>query len=502
MLLAATAVVAGLPAGCRSVSPEKDYRKAAQVISEHTGVSEVYDPLTDDLVAEKVEQFLVDGLTVDKAISVAMLNNRSFQAQFFKIGASRADVVQSRLLSNPSFSLSLQFPEGGGRSKLNAGFSQELVDLWQIPVRHRIAKAQLEQTVLGVAQNAVELAGDVKVKCYHVLALERVLGVVRENQTLLDKTLQLVQSQLDAGQATQLDVNLARLSVSEAKGELIAVERDHQVAQVELAQVLGLSRWPRPFKLTDTLPALESLPDEGDLLRLAMSQRLDARSMASEVKAADEEYRQQVLKIFPAVAAGLELERPDSRALPGRKIAADTVRESIRNGALTAPTIQSRAERNLEKRQIIDSLLGPSLQITLPIFDQNQAQIAKAHFAADQKRKEYEYLLDTVAAEVSRAARVAASDLALVRFYERQAMPQARESVEGARQLYQSGERNVLVLIEAQRSLIARRKDYEAALRDYAVAVADLQKAVGGRLSDDNGGTPATAPSTTQPENQ
>ena len=181
---------------------------------------------------------------------------------------------------------------------------------------------------------------------------------------------------------------------------------------------------------------------------------------------------------------GLEAERPDRRALPGRKILADTARESLAAGAPTAPTIQSRGQRDLIRRQIVDSLLGPSIQLTLPIWDQNQAQIAKTRYVVLQLRKQYESLLDRVTREVHQACITASAARELVDLLGAKALPRARENVEIIRKQYENGEQGILFLLEAQESLLQQSRAYVDALRDNALASAELTRALGGnRLS-------------------
>ena len=123
--------------GCGTVKPEGDYRDAAALVNKHTGVGKVYDPAVDPLVEKKVEDLLQDGLHLDEAVQIALLNNRAFQSLFMDIGVSRAEVVQSGMLANPSFSLLPRIPDIGGRINLTVGFAQELADLWQMPIRKR-----------------------------------------------------------------------------------------------------------------------------------------------------------------------------------------------------------------------------------------------------------------------------------------------------------------------------------------------------------------------------
>ena len=189
---------------------------------------------------------------------------------------------------------------------------------------------------------------------------------------------------------------------------------------------------PQAWALVDNLPAPRpELPDDAELIAAALEQRLDARAGFLAVAAAENEITRQRLRVFPDLAFGVDFERPEQPTLPGRKILADTVRSSIAAGKLTAPSIQSRGQRRLDQAQIVDSLLGPSLSFTLPVWDQNQAQIEKARYLAIQRRKELEDLLDAIASEVQQAAAAARNAQLLVAAYEQQALPQAEENVSG-----------------------------------------------------------------------
>lgn len=474
----------GSLAGCVRIDPKPDYTRVGKVVGERSGFTEVYDPRGDEGVAGKVAELLRDGLTIDKAVRIALLSNPAFQAEFGALGASRADVVQSALFTNPSFSFGWQFSDAGGRSKLTAGLAQQIADLWQIPVRKKIAEAELERTLLGAARHGIELVAETRTRCYRLLALQRNEVMLQEGRALTERAVSLAQAQLAAGEVSQFDLNLARAALLDVDLELLALQRERRGAEIELARTLGLSRLPQAWTLADDLPAPQpDLPDDAELMAVALEQRLDARAALLAIGAAEDELTRQYLRVFPDLTLGLDFERPDQRALPGRKILADTVRSSIAAGKLTAPSIQSRGERRIEAAQIVDSLLGPSLTITLPLWDQNQAQIAKAGFALTQRRKELEDLLDSIAAEVQQAAATARNAQALVQVYEQQALPQAEENAAASLRLYENGEQSILIVLDSQGSLLRRRRSYVEARRDYAIALAALEQALAGRLA-------------------
>jgi cobalt-zinc-cadmium efflux system outer membrane protein len=503
LIIAGTCAI--LSCGCAKVDPRPDYRLAHQGISEHTGVERVYDPDVEETVADEVTELLQDGLTVDEAVGVALLKNPVLQSLFHEIGASRADVVQAGLLTNPSFSLMGQFTEIGGRPKLNIGFGQELVDLWQIPLRKKIAREQLDQVVLNVVQHAVELAAQVKTESYRVIMLKQADEIAKENVSLVEKSLDLARERFEAGEIGRLDVDLIRTSLLETRLQRIDIQRQLRLAESSLANTLGLSRWEESWQLNDDLPRPDALPgDDLDLLAYALTQRLDARAAALSIRAREDEVRKEYRKIVPSVVVGAEWERPERIAIPGRKILVDTVRESIAAGALTAPTIESRAQRDRERHAIVDSLLGPAVQITLPIWDQNQAQIARARFRYDQERKTYESLLDRIAREVQDALVVVNVARQESHFYQDEVWPIARHNVEAAQSLYWQGETSITVLIDAQKALVNQRQAGLVVLRDYALGMVELERACGGRLPAAVASQPASQPvsvPSSQPQN-
>ena len=141
---------------------------------------------------------------------------------------------------------------------------------------------------------------------------------------------------------------------------------------------------------------------------------------------------------------------------------AQTGQEFVRDYA--ADRLGEKQARDLEKSQSVDLLLGPSVQVTLPVWDRNQAQIAKARFRMLQKEKECEEMLQTVITEVVQAAAAARTSDEIVRFYATEALALAGHNVETATRTYEAGEEDILALLDAQKSLIRQREAYVDAL--------------------------------------
>ena len=215
-------LVAVLLAGCAQVRPKADYERARKWVAESTGGVAVYDPEAPLLNDKGIDAFLNDGLTLEEAIRIALLNNRRLHAEFMSIGVAKADWVQAGLLANPTIGFSVQYPEGGGVSNLQASIAQNIVDLWQIPKRKQVAQADLDATVLRIAYAATLLVAQTKEAYLKAVAADESLRLAEENLRVTARSHDAIKTQRQAGAASDLDENLARGQVLSA--ELLAAQ--------------------------------------------------------------------------------------------------------------------------------------------------------------------------------------------------------------------------------------------------------------------------------------
>ena len=480
-------------ASCAKVTPQPDYDRVAGMVRERTNSPDVFGGASNDAHEARIRELLAEGLTVDKTVQLALLNSPEFQALFDQIGASRADVVQSQLLTNPGMALTMIWPDGGGRQKIVFNMGQELVDLWQIPVKKKIAEAQLEQAVLSVVHKGIDLATDTRSAAYKLLALQKAEAVAKENVEFVEKSIRMTEERVKAEKATTVDINRVGALLLDAQLSLLTIQRDLRIARASLARTIGLIRQGANWTLVGDLPDTVLVPSEAEVLEYALTHRLDAQALAKQVEASDQQLRRQILSVFPRIVAGPSVEQKDTKGVPGRNILGDTIRTSIAKNKLTAPTIQSRDQRNLAKSQIIDSLTGFNLALTLPIWDQNQAQIAKARFVVEQRQRELEGLLNTIAQDVEQAAIAAETAMEVLRLYHGSILPQAESNFLAARKAYEEGKQSITAMIEAQKFRMNQRLAEMNAHRELAVSMAALERAVGGRLPNLGVNTPQTS---------
>jgi outer membrane protein, heavy metal efflux system len=425
--------------GCASIDPTPDYRWAEEEVIAATGSDVIFQPGEDVEGQARVEALLEDGLTSHEAVQVALLNNRGLQEQMFEIGIRHADVVQAGLLSNPSLNALVRFPGDNGSATTEGGILQNLIELWQIPARKRLAESQLERTVLEVAHQAVVVAAQAKSLYFTALASAASLDVAEENLKTSGDFLELTLERQEAGAATQVDVNAARSSFLEQQVRVRAAKFAAVEAKRSLALVLGFATPPEEIVLSETLTGFAGRTLELEwLLTVASEYRLDLRSVKKNVAATEN----------------------------------------------VIPLARRRAWRNLSGGLAFESeggelALGPAIKLDLPIFDQNQAQIAKAELRYAQALRRLEGVIAEVCQQVRGAymSYMMAQDMA--HLYQTELLPLREVSLDLARESFAAGKTGFLSVLEAQERLLQTRREYVDRLEAVALSIPGLEAACG-----------------------
>ena len=467
-------VIAVALGGCATVDPTGDYNRVAGHIQEATGFTNVYRPGDEEIVAGKIAELLGDGLTAHEAVQICLLNNPKLQSAFFDVGMARANVVQSGLLSNPSLGVSFRLPAGGGLANFEAGLAQNIADLWQIPSRTRAAERSLDRVILQLAHDAGVFATKVKTAYHRAVAADRKLAIARENLDIVRRLLGLTLARQEAGVGTEVDVNLSRSELREVE----LVVRSTTLAVYEfrsaLVTLLGLATAPDELELADPLPEPpEWTLTRERLLETARVWRLDLRAARRAVEEAAARVEYQRRRVFPSLELGLELERGERGRSQGRDLLAETISSSVAAGAPTFPGFDAGGDGGT------DFIIGPSISLELPIFDQNQAGIATAEYAYVQSIK----LLDSMDLEVMQETRLvherARSAWDTARFYRDRVVPLRDTNLQLAHEAYKAGKASFLSVLEAQRTLLSARAGYVAAMEVSAVSLPELERVTG-----------------------
>ncbi len=439
-------------AGCTSTNPKAAFDDVGKTVQARTGqrVEWMRDAESKEL-ASAVATLMETNLTAQSAVAIALLNNRSLQAEFEEIGISQADLA-------PEIVGSWRFPDRPpGVANVEYSAAGDFLDLLTLPARKKIAARNLEQTKLHVAHEVLRLASEVQTAFYTLQArvrfVNRLSAIVEINEAAAD----LSKRQYDAGNINDLELFNQQTAYSQSRLDLAQATAQSRADRERVNRLLGFWREQTNWKAAQDLPTLpeKELPLE-NLESLAVSQRLDLAAARNQAQ---------------TVAGALQL-KSNTRFLP-------------------AVTVGVSTEKDTSGQRVT----GPNLTLELPLFDQGQPALAKLAAQYRQAQRNFEALAVNVRSEVreARDALIAARDTS--EYYEKVLLPQRQRVLRETLLHYNAMQKSSYELLAAkEREQIAER-GYVESLRDYWIARAELERAVGGRLSSEDSPIPAPAES-------
>jgi cobalt-zinc-cadmium efflux system outer membrane protein len=382
---------------------------------------------------------LADGLTEDEASLLALERNPRFQELLGQLGITWAELMRARQLANPE--LSVLFPVGP--KQLEFTLMVPLEFLLQRPRRIAMAEIESRRVAQELVQEALNTILAARQAHADVLLAQERLAFVRQS---LDRRAQLArqaEAGLKAGEVSQLDVAAASLFHQRGQTDLRRTAQDVDLARQRLATVLGLDCLNGPV-IGEAMPALAvAPPNVCDLVNSTLASRPDLIAAANAVATAEERAR---------------LARYDYLVFQG-----------------FLPDYNDKGEKGAEA--------GPGLNVTLPIFHQNQAAIARAEAEAGIARRRFLTLRATAVQEIwqSHGRLIQARDEWHV--LHQQIEPRAISAYQAATRAYVERATTLPLVLELVRALDevqARRLEVFGEMRR---AAAELERNAGGRLT-------------------
>jgi cobalt-zinc-cadmium efflux system outer membrane protein len=232
------------------------------------------------------------------------------------------------------------------------------------------------------------------------------------------------------GYASDLDIYMANALVIETEVEFAKIESDLLISRYRLNRVLGLSHEQFYYEIIEALSEeINQLPDLEQLISDALLNRPDVQAARLHVENARHVLALERSRIFSNVESGAVYER----GIEG------------------------------------DESIGPEIGVQLPIFDQNQAQIAKAEYRLRQTEKELRAKIEEVREDIS----VVLERLSLlsqqINVIKTQSLPAYTLAVEHAEKYFNAMQLNMLCLLDAQRKLLETKRHYFNTLKEYVV---------------------------------
>jgi cobalt-zinc-cadmium efflux system outer membrane protein len=387
-------------------------------------------------------------LTLDRVVARFLERNLAVEAARHRVDVARAERVAARLRPNPTFTVSGENLRLSGPTP--AGELYEVTTSLAHPIelgdkrrlRLEVAAATLALAEAQLADALRQRLGEVKRAFYETLLARAGLGQAIENRRGFEELVRVSEARFREGDIAEGELLKVRLERVKFDAAVAQAELGVRHAGIRLLDLLG----ERDFSLAGAVA--------GDLATGASPPALPP-------------LRETALRERPALrAAGQAV------AVAERRVALERARATVD----VEPFVGLR--RAGENNTVLFGIAVP-----LPIYDRNQAGIARAMAEQRVAETELELQKTRVLAEVEAAWSAWATARAQATTFEAALLRQAEEARSIALTAYQEGAIGLVEYLEAQRTFTDIRQQYARSLFDAHAARLALEQATGQDLA-------------------
>lgn len=453
--VAVVTLVGLLAAGCAKFTDDGGMAPVTDGVRREIGRDAVKISSPEDIrrARERVQALLSEQLSEGAAVQIALLNNRGLQAAYNDLGISEAEYVQTSLPPNPAITLNRTFGTG---NFVEFGFQLvgNLLAFATLPAKTEIAKREFEEARYRAIATTLSLTIDVRRAYVRALAAQQRLALLEQARQTADASAQMMKQLGETGAANKLDqarvsAFYADLSVQVAQARLAVT-----TSREALTRILGLWGSDLAYRLPARLPVLPAAVDTlADVEVDAMRRRVDLIVLRYEiVTLAKSANFVNATRYLSFLELGLGY------------------RNEVETGSTGEQTSKNR--------------YGIELGIVIPVFDTGQARMTSAHeiYMRAINRLVERSVNARSEARVAYATYRATYDIA--KYYQSRIVPLRRQISSEVLLRYNGMLTDVFEVLIEERERINASIGALDALRDYHLAVADLQAAliVGGTV--------------------
>lgn len=419
-------------------SPRRSVAEVNASVQERTG----FDPKVGE-AAPDPSALLAEPLDAEAAARIALARNPAFKTKLEEVGLAQADLAQAGILENPRLHGSLRFVGGEGRAGHELGVKINLLDLFELPLRRRVAAQRLEQAKSRLGHEVLGLAAEARTAFYELVAAGQKLRLREQAVESLEAAVELAERQRQAGNISALELAQERAARQSAAAELARERSKAAAARERLAMLLAIqdqAGWSASSPLPEPP---EADPSPAAVEQAAVTQRWDLLAARRDPQVLKDALAVERLRFFGPLEVGVDTEREYTG----------------------------------------ESKYGPEFEIGVPVFDRRQA--SRARLAA--RRRQALASVEALETAVRYEARVASAELSAARQAAQayaKALEDRREALAETLKNHNFMLKGVFELLRAKREELEASSEHIDALKDYWSKRAELERVAGGKLPD------------------
>lgn len=395
-------------------------------------------------------------VSLEGLISLALKNNPQIQMMKEKYESSRARIPQASALEDPriDFEYNRMIPRMVNMTTDDPGVMRSFGVTQEVPfptkllLRAQIAAKEAQIIYAQFKEKENEIISRVKGLFSELAWIYKAIDIVRENKILLEQLEKAASARFSLNKVSQQDVLKAQLEIAKMDNELIMLEEKRQVTQAKLNILLNNDPSQELGRPSIEEDAVFSLPLE-------------------MLNSAAKKYRKEL------EAFRLAVDR-------GRKTLSLAKQEYL-------PDFMFRYER-MERNSQLKEWAG-MVGITIPFwfFQKQNFNVKEMKHELKVMEAMYRDQENEVLLEVKDFYAQLQATGKLAELFRTAYLPQAEQSLKSALSGYESAQTDFLNVLDSVRMLLDFKLDYYRTLIDFAVARADLERAVGQDIAEIKG---------------
>ena len=396
-------------------------------------------------------------LSEEEAVVLALWNNASFLELLADLGIAQGDLVQAGLLPNPE--LLYYFPVSDKPFKYLFDFPLE--SLWLRPIRIAAAEREYNRVCQRLTQAGIDLIRDTRQAYADTILAHNRRSVTETALNIRTQIAKTAKARFDAGDISPQESSTAIIDANRAEQDLVRVRFDISIAEERLRNLMGVPQDRTPLKLIARLSNYPRNLDVESLTVEAVNSRPDALAAQQFAAAAAERLRLQKIGWVRFL------------------------------GVLDATSGTNGHE------------FGPAFRVTLPIFNHNQGNIARAEAELEKAERQRQTVNNQIFLDVQQAYLRFTQGQAELDVLSQRVLPQVNLAIRQTEQAYREGNTPYVVVLQTTQQLIDSRFREVQLQADLQRSWAELERSVGRHLQDVMSlpeiiPTPSTSPTTSQ----
>lgn len=379
--------------------------------------------------------------TPEQAVSLALRGNRDLMAARFAIQQAEARLKQAGLMQNPELELGHatdRLLKNEGEYNLSVGFKQRFPITGRLEKERAVARVDVAMALAEVRNQERLFAGEVMDRAREWLVLRDKVKANEETLGIIEKLVDSSEKRLKVAEVSEADVNLSKIEAEKLSLAKAALLNQQEIATTELNGLLG--RNPKTPLILSGFANLE----------------LNAGALATATQQAN-------------------AKRPDHQlaALGIDRAAAEII--LAKAGKWEDWTVGFGYSRSVGKFDSpigtkTDDLIGISLSVPLPLWNNHNGKISEAQVTRQQKIAELSALELHIQKEAQSAENQMRRQLGILRQYRDVSLKLAEANMALLQKGYNDGLYPITTVIQAQQQFTELRQSYLESVGDFLKA--------------------------------